>query len=268
MSAARWEDLVFADVEATGTDPHFDRIVELCLLRPNGESLTLRINPERPIPADATAVHGITDEDVAEAPTFRGIAVDVQRWIDGAVLCGYSLRRYDSIILDAELRRTGQPGLPRDRDGRLAVLELDLYALWQREEPRTLVGAARRFAGIDLEKAHSAEADTQILPRVLSAMIEEFILDGLTLEELCSRCVPDGEVDRDGKFRRREDGVICFNFTQQKGQPAADHPDLLEWLLRRDFSVETKAIARQILEELYSTTPDQEEDEYALDLPF
>lgn len=260
--------LVYLDFEGTGTDVAFDRIVEFTFLEDGGEPWTERVNPGIPIPAEATAVHGISDADVAHLPGFTRFAERIQALTEGAVLVGYSSRRYDDLLLDAELRRAGQPGLPRREDGRLAVLELDLYALWQKEEPRTLVGAARRFAGVDLVDAHSAEADTRVLPQILSAMIDEFLLDGLTLEDLCARCVPDGEVDRDGKFKRREDGVVVFNFTQQKGRPAADHPDLLEWLLRRDFSAETKAVARAILEEAYSSTPDQEEDEYALDLPF
>src|SRR5690606_31047529 len=143
-----------------------------------------------------------------------------------------------------------QAGLPRDAEGRLAVLELDLYALWQREEPRTLVGAARRFAGVDLVDAHSAEADTMVLPQVLSAMIDEFLLDGLTIEELCARCLPEGAVDRDGKFKRREDGTVVFNFSNKRGSPVAEDPGLLEWVLRKGFSADTKAVARQLLREI------------------
>lgn len=254
MSATRWPgaDLVFLDFEGTGTDPHSERIVEATFFRLGEEPFTTRINPGIPIPPEATAVHGITDEDVRHAPSFAMLAPRIQALIAGATLVGYNLRRYDTVILDAELRRARQPGLPRGEDGRLCIPEIDLYQIWMRSEPRTLAGAAKRFAGVELgEDAHSAEADTLVLPQVLEGMLRTFELVDISLEDLCALCVPDGEVDRDGKFRRREDRVVIFNFSNKRGSPAHDDPGLLHWMLGKDFSAETKALARALLDEIY-----------------
>ncbi|HEY8536044.1 MAG TPA: 3'-5' exonuclease [Vicinamibacterales bacterium] len=247
--------MVYLDAEATGTDPYRDRIVEICMLSDDGRELCTRVNPGMPIPAEASAVHGITDADVADAPPFAEIAPTVQLAIEGAALCGYNIRRYDTLLLDAELRRAGQPGLPRDEWGRIAVPEIDLYALWQRCEPRTLAGAARRFAGVELEHAHSARADTEILPHVLAGMAAAFGLDVSDVAMLAALSVPEGAVDRDGKFLRRPDGTVVFNFGQSRGRPVSSDPGLLDWMCRRDFSPETKAFAEAFLRAIYWGQP-------------
>lgn len=241
-------DLLFFDFETTGVDPYNDRIVELFFHAPGGSTVHKRINPERPIPAEASEVHGITDEDVRECAPFRLYAKAAQELVEGKVLVGYNCRRFDTVLLDTELRRAGQPGLSRGADGRLNHPEIDLYQIWQLEEPRTLAGAARRFLDMDLgEDAHSAKADTEVLPKMLAAMVDEYLLDGLTTEQLCARCIPEGEVDRDGKFKRREDGVVVFNFGPKNGVPVAQETGLLRWMIGKDFSVETKDIASALL---------------------
>jgi DNA polymerase-3 subunit epsilon len=239
--------LLFIDCETTGVDPYADRIVEICLHRPGELDMALRINPGVPIPAEASEVHGITDEDVRDAPRFDEIALHVQELVTGAVLVGYNCRRFDTVLIDAELQRAGQPGLERGPDGKICTPEIDLYALWQRHEERTLIGAAKRFAGVDLENAHSAEADTLVLPQVLAGMVATFGLSGAGLDELCALCIAEGAVDRDGKFLRREDGVIVYNFSQKKGTPVSEDLGLLRWMLGKDFSRESKDIARALL---------------------
>src|SRR5690606_15557309 len=148
--------LVFFDCETTGPDPYEDRIVELAVRAQGKHPVVTRINPGRPIPPKASAIHGITDADVADAPRFEEIAADVQRMIDGHVLVGYNCIRFDTILLDAELRRAGQSGC-------IDFPEVDLYQVGLRSEPRTLAGAVKRFLGRDLEDAHTAAADTEVL---------------------------------------------------------------------------------------------------------
>lgn len=246
--------LVWLDIEGTGVDPYRDRIVEICILSDDGRELETRVNPGVPIPQEATAVHGITDADVADAPRFAEIAGDVQDLVGGAILGSYNGRRYDTVILDAELRRAGRPGLPRDEFGRIDVPEIDLYAIWSNLEPRNLAAAARRFAGVELVDAHSASADTRVLPDVLRGICFEFALDADDLDELVRLSIRDGSVDRDGKFLV-ENGVVVFNFGQKRGVPVAGEPGLLEWMLSRDFSPETKAFARLFLEQIYAGEP-------------
>lgn len=247
--------LVWLDIEGTGVDPYRDRIVEICILSDDGRELETRVNPGVPIPQEATAVHGITDADVADAPRFAEIAGDVQDLVDGAVLAGYNSRRYDVPLIDAELRRAGRPGLPRDELGRIAVPEIDLFAIWSNLEPRNLASAARRFAGVELVDAHSASADARVLPNVLRGICFEFALDPDDLDELVRLSVRDGSVDRDGKFLVDENGVVVFNFGQKRGVPVAEDPGLLEWILERDFSPETKAFARLFLGQIYADEP-------------
>ena len=247
--------VVWFDLEGTGPDPYLDRIVEICMLSDDGRELVTRVNPGMPIPTEAIAVHGITDEDVEDAPAFSEIAGEVQDLVDGAVLAGYNIRRYDTVLIDAELRRAGAPGLPRDELGRIDVPEIDLFAIWSNVEPRSLASAARRFAGVELVDAHSAEADTRVLPDVLRGLCYEFALDRANVDELVRLSVREGSVDRDGKFFIDGNGAVVFNFGQKRGVPVVLDPGLLEWMLARDFSPETKAFARLFLEQIDAGEP-------------
>jgi DNA polymerase III subunit epsilon len=244
-------ELLFFDLEATGVDPYADRIVEVAMFDWQGrEVLNTLVNPGVAIPEDATEVHGITDLDVADAPTIAQLAPEIERAVDGKILAGYNSVRYDTPLLDAELQRAGRTGLPRDESGAIAVREIDLFAVWKQAEPRTLVSAARRFAGVDLENAHRAGADAEVLPLLLRTMVDEIVdlSHGdpyLTKLEELSR--PDWMLDRDGKFRREEDGTVVFGFGKHQGSPAHENPDYIRWMLRKDFSPDTKAWCRRLL---------------------
>lgn len=249
--------LLFLDIEATGVDPYSDRIVEIAVadVRPEEEGLrtwSTLVDPGIPIPPGATEVHGITDDDVAEAPTILEIAKTIEALVAGAVLVGYNIRRYDVPLLDSELRRAGRDGLPRNEWGDIEVPEIDLYEVWRKAEPRNLVSAARRFAGEDFEdEAHRADADVAVLSGVLDGMAREFDLgnpeDPETLAELASLSVPDWVVDRSGKFRKEEDGTIVFDFGKHKGKPADSDRNYLGWMISADFNPDTKAWCRRIL---------------------
>lgn len=241
---------IYFDLESTGPDPYHDRIVEMSFVAAGkGMILDARVNPERSIPAEASDVHGIYDEDVADLPVFAFHAAEVQRILRGAVLVGYNLRRFDTVLIDRELRMAGQPGLERDDHGRIVQPEVDLFGIWQRCEPRNLTAAARRFAGVDLEDAHTASADTDVLPGILAGMTHEFGL-GHDLEELCELSKPEGCIDRDGKFVLDEHGVPRFNFGKHRGQPVHSEPGFLRWMASRDFSPETLEYARRFLLEV------------------
>lgn len=255
--------LLYFDLETTGTDPESDRIVELAAVGPDEEEpLVRRYNPGRPIPPGATAVHGISDDDVADAPAFEEEAGWVQELIEGRVLCGYNIRSFDTVMLDLELRRAGQPGVDLDR-----VREVDLLRVWEEMEggvrtagerssgpdgrggddaPRwTLSHAVRRYLGRDLEGAHSAAGDTRVLPRLLDAMREAH---GLGLEEMLVLSRRPDEVDRAGKLRRRR-GEVVFAFGKHRGEPVTEHPDYARWILDADFPRDTKRALETFLEE-------------------
>lgn len=243
--------LCFFDLETTGTDPARDRIVELSVLRldPDGQraTRTRRINPERPIPTEATKVHGIRDEDVREEPTFRQVAKGLLEFLGEGDLAGFNVHRFDVPLLDREFRDCGLDlGLARRR-------VLDAMTIFHRKEPRDLSAAVRFYLGRDLEGAHGAEADVEATASVLEAQLlryEDLPRDVGELDAWC-RPVPSGAVDRDGKFVLRGDAVV-FAFGKHQGRPllevARRQPDYLQWLLRQaDFPPEARALAEKAL---------------------
>jgi DNA polymerase-3 subunit epsilon len=244
----------YLDCETTGLDPYHDRIVEITLLRvvpgAEREALTTLVDPGMPIPPSATATHGITDADVASAPSFAEIAGDVEGLVSGAVLVGYNSHRFDVPLIDAELRRASRAGLARDQHGAVSAPEIDLLLLWRAFEPRDLATAARRFAGVEHDGAHRSKADAEILFGVLVGMLDGG-LPGLDGDEakLIEATRPADEIDRDGKFKRRDDGVAVFAFGKHDGRPVAEEMGYVDWMMSKDFSPETKAWCRRFREE-------------------
>lgn len=240
------------DIEATGLDPYEDRVLELAVIRVEDDALVFHafFDPDGPIPPDATAVHGITDEDVRGCPSFRSCAEAIQRLIDGAVLVGFVSRRYDTLLLDAELRRAGQPGLDL-----ATVREIDLYRVWREAEPRDLGTAVKRFLDRDHEMAHKAVPDTAVLPPLLREMARVF---GYTAEDMIRISRPDWEVDRSAKFRfDAETGEVLFNFGRHRGQPVRLNDEYLEWMLGAGFPPDTKAAIRLLRRNGFRWPPEQ-----------
>lgn len=231
--------LVFYDLETTGADANTCHIVEMCFADHGGEILLHSlVKPGRLIEKQAYETHGISQADVEGALAFADHAHTVQQIVDEAeILIGYNNYKFDSVVLDRELKTAGFPGLQ-------GKPEADIFGMWKRHEQRTLVSAAKRFAGFDLEEAHSASADTTILPAVLSGLRKEFGLEGV---DLVASSMPIGAVDREGKFREREDGTIVFNFGKFRGELVQAHRGYLEWMLNQGFSPEVKALCRRFL---------------------
>jgi len=233
--------LVYFDVETTGLDTATDRVVSIALYHEHEPLLDRLVDPRQPIPAEATAIHGITDAMVADVEPFSALALAVQTILDTAdILVSYNGRRFDTLLLDAELRRAGQPGIDLDN-----VQEIDLYRVWGAIEPRTLAGAVMRFLGRTLN-AHNARADAEVLSPLFQEIVRVFDLD---LAAMLAMSKPADEVDRSGKFKRRDDGVIVFAFGKKhKGQPAIEHTDYLDWMRDADFPADTKRAIRRLLE--------------------
>ena len=162
--------IVFFDLETTGTNINSDRIVEICYLKvyPNGneESKTLRINPEMPIPAESSAVHGIFDADVADCPTFKEVAKSIANDIEGCDLAGFNSNRFDIPVLAEEFLRAG---VDIDMSKRKFV---DVQVIFHKMEQRTLSAAYKFYCGRNLEDAHTAEADTRATYEVLMAQLD------------------------------------------------------------------------------------------------
>jgi DNA polymerase-3 subunit epsilon len=242
--------LVVFDLETTGTDPMRDKIVEIALLRvePDGSrrAVTRRVNPERPIPADATAVHGIRDEDVRSAPAFRQLARELLDVLQDADLAGFNVRRFDVPLLDREFRECG---LDLAVPGRRVV---DVMTIFHKKEPRDLSAAVRFFLGRDHAGAHGAEADVAASFEVLESQLNRYPDLPRTVEALDAYCfpVPPGAVDRGGKFVLRE-GEVIFAFGRQKGRALREvarvQRDYLEWILKQDFPDDARLLVEEAL---------------------
>ena len=248
----------FLDCESSGVDAYNDRIVQITLRRVDddgseSEVFSSLVNPGIPIPADSTAIHGIHDEDVAEAPTFEQIHEDVERLVDDAVLIGYNSRSFDVPLIHAELLRAGRPGFPLDEHGGIDVQEIDLYKVWLQKERRDLTTAAKRFAGIDhTDDAHDSAADVAVLEGIMAGMRGEFDID--SMDDLMLLTAPEDEVDRDGKFKKNGEGKMVFNFGKhgpkggEPGKPVSRNISYVEWMLGAEFSPETKAWCKRFIE--------------------
>ena len=161
--------LVFFDLETTGTNITHDRIVEISIVKlmPDGTVVerSRRLNPEMPIPAEATAVHHITDDDVAGEPTFRQVAASLSKLLQGCDIAGFNSNRFDIPLLDQEFHRAG---VDFDLNG---VRFVDVQTIYHKKEPRTLVAAYRYYCGKELEEAHSALADTRATMEVRISLL-------------------------------------------------------------------------------------------------
>ena len=243
--------IVCFDLETTGIDPASDRIVEISILRvePDGtrQTRTRRINPGRPIPEGATAIHGIRDEDVADAPSFRQVAKGLLELLEGADLAGFNVARFDIPLLDREFRDCK---LSLGLDQRRIV---DAMTIFHRMEPRDLSAATRFYLDREHTGAHAAEADVAVSFEILEAQLARYDELPNTVDALDAwlRRVPENAADQSGKFVH-EDGRVVFNFGKHKGKPlaevAAAAPDYLEWILGSDFPDDAKQVVRNALD--------------------
>ena len=164
--------LVFIDLETTGLNTKSDRIVEMAIIKmsPEGDvsERVRRFNPGISIPPEATAVHGIRDEDVADEHPFADVARSLADLLEGCDLAGFNIRRFDLPLLRAEFKRAG---VAFDLEGRRIV---DMKAIFHREEPRDLAAAARFYLDREHSDAHSALGDTRITAEVLWAQLERY----------------------------------------------------------------------------------------------
>lgn len=242
--------LVVFDIESTGTNPYRDRIVELAVIKigPDGrrQETVRRFNPTIPIPEGASAVHGITDADVKDCPTFDVVGHNLFRYLEGCDLAGYNIVKFDIPMLQEEFKRIGLDFSLRERK------VVDVFNIFCKLYPRTLSAAYEFFCGGKLEDAHSALADTDATFAVLLGQLEkhaELPTDLAGLAEFSGSRDADF-VDAEGRFKF-SGGEVVVNFGKNQGRRlreiAADDPGFLKWILRSDFSEEVKTIAQNAL---------------------
>lgn len=241
--------LVFFDLETTGTNINSDRIVEICYLKvyPNGneESKTMRINPEMHIPEQASAVHGIYDEDVAECPTFKDVASQIAADIEGCDLAGFNSNRFDIPVLAEEFLRAGV-----DID-LMKHKFVDVQVIYHKLEQRTLSAAYKFYCDKNLEDAHTAEADTRATYEVLKAQLDRYpdVLEN-NIKFLSDYSSFTKNVDFAGRIVYDDNGVEVFNFGKYKGMSVAEvlrrDPGYYGWILNGDFTLNTKNVLTKI----------------------
>ncbi|MBN2360415.1 MAG: 3'-5' exonuclease [Deltaproteobacteria bacterium] len=243
--------LAFIDLETTGANPFEDRIVEIAIVRlfPDGrrERFVSRVNPERSIPAAATRIHGIGDDDVRDQPKFAQLAPQVVQLLRGVDLGGFNVARFDLPLLFRELERARVK--PPDEVRYVA----DAQVIFHRMEPRDLAAALRFYCGREHQGAHGALADAEAALDVLLAQIDRYAEGERRLpdrvEELDAISMRRDEnfLDPDGKLVWDEDEAV-IGFGKHRGTSLRklreSAPEYLEWILRKDFSDEVKAIVR------------------------
>ena len=241
--------LIFFDIESTGVDPGRDHIVEISLIKvhPNGdeEVKTRRINPGVHIPEETTAIHGISDEDVRDCPTFPQIAKSLAAFIKGGDLAGYNSNKFDIPMLVEEFMRAG---IEIDLDGKRFV---DVQNIFHKMEQRTLAAAHRFYCGTEIENAHSAEADIRATYNVLKAQLDRYP-DTLQndVEFLSDFSQTTRNVDFAGRIVLNDKDVPVFNFGKHKGRPVAEvfaaEPTYYAWMMNGDFPMNTKQVITQL----------------------
>jgi DNA polymerase-3 subunit epsilon len=244
--------LAFFDIESTGINPRADRIIELSvvkLLPPKGqqEVRTFVVNPGIPIPPESTAIHGISDADVAGKPLFKDLAAEIYRFLENCDLAGYNIIRFDIPMLIEEFLRAS---INFTMEGRRLV---DAHRIYHKREPRDLKAALQHYCGELYLDGHRAEADALATVRVLEGQFKRYPDLPRSLDELDKYCdLRDSSwVDRDGKLRW-DKGEISINFGKKKGEKLSDlakrDPSFLRWILKSDFASDTKAIVEKVLQ--------------------
>lgn len=233
--------LAFIDLETTGVNLGLDRVIEIGMIKvlTDGNNSVKRklINPEMPIPAAATEIHGISDEMVKDAPTFKQVAHEIRQFLDGCDLGGYNSNRFDIPLLMEEFLRVE---VEFDMKGRKLI---DVQKIFHMMEQRTLSAAYKFYCAKTLEGAHGAEVDARATMEILEAQVERYPQMGNTIESILKFTGEDVIVD----FARRfvmEKGVEVFNFGKYKGRAVADvlkaEPQYYDWMMKGDFPLHTK----------------------------
>lgn len=236
--------ICFFDLETTGIEVAKDRIVEISVFKvyPNGnrESKTWLVNPEMPIPTQASAVHGITNERVANEPTFKELAPQVYQMMKDSDLAGFNSDRFDIPLLAEELLRAG---VDFDMKNRVSV---DVQTIFHKMEERTLSAAYKFYCGKSLDNAHSAEADTMATFEILQAQLDRYPELQNDIKALSEFTTRKKAADFAGFIAFDQNGDEIFTFGKHKGVKVEkvfeDEPGYFGWVQSADFPLYTKKV--------------------------
>ncbi len=240
--------IAFIDLETTGVHISNDRIVEIAIVKigTDGTNQVKRklINPLMPIPAGSSAIHGITDEMVKDAPSFKQVANELKQFLENCDLGGYNSNRFDVPLLIEEFLRAGIEFTTDDRK------LVDVQKVFHMMEQRTLTAAYKFYCNKSLDGAHSAEVDATATWEVLEAQLERYPQIGNTVENIVKFTGEDDIIDFARRFVK-ENGIEIFNFGKHKGKPVTkvlkDEPQYYDWMMKGDFAMNTKQKLTEML---------------------
>lgn len=240
--------IAFFDLETTGINVAKDRIVEMSIVKvlPNGseEIKTYRVNPEMPIPKQSSEIHGIYDEDIKDEPTFKEIAKNVAKFLEGCDLAGYNSNRFDIPLLAEEFLRVGVNFEMRKRKF------VDVQTIFHKMEQRTLVAAYKFYCDRDLEGAHGAQADTLATYEVLKSQLDKYPNLENDMEFLAEFSTQNKNADFAGMIVFNKDDIEVFNFGKNRGVSVEkvlnEQPGYYAWMINSDFPLYTKKILTEI----------------------
>ena len=240
--------ICFFDLETTGIDIGTDRIVEISIFKvfPNGnkESKTWLVNPTIPIPYETTLVHGITNEKVANEPTFTQLAAQIYNMIKDSDLAGFNSDRFDIPLLAEELLRAG---VDFDMKNRVSV---DIQTIFHKMEERTLSAACKFYTGNALENAHSAEADTMATYEILKAQLDRYPDLQNDMKALSEFTTRKKNADFAGMIIFDKENQEVFGFGKHKGirveKVLESEPGYYSWIQNANFPLYTKKVLTAI----------------------
>ncbi len=236
--------LCFFDLETTGVKVGYDRIVEISILRlhPDGskKTKTWRVNPQMPIPEEASKVHGIYDIDVADKPNFKTLAPEINQFMYDCDLAGYNSNKFDIPLLADEFLRAE---IDFDIKGRRLV---DVQNIFHKMEPRNLSAAYKFYCDKNLVNAHSAEADVTATYEILISQLERYQSIKPDVNFLHEYCNSSRNVDLAGRIVYNDLKEEVFNFGKYKGRKVTDvfktDAGYYDWMMKGDFSLQTKQV--------------------------
>ena len=249
MNLSLDQPIAFIDLETTGLNSSFDRIIELSVLKvhPDGseEMKSVRVNPEMPISAGAAKVHGIKDADVAVEPTFRQYAKNLMAFLDGCDLSGFNAIRFDLPMLRAEFARVG---MKLNLENRKVV---DPMVIFHQMEPRDLGAAYKKYCGKTLDDAaHTSAGDVRAAMEILDAQVQYYPELGRSLTSLHEMCHPKEPdwIDDEGKLLTTDNGPV-LGFGKYRGRLLKDiaklDADYLNWIIYGDFTDQVKQAVKE-----------------------
>ncbi|WP_107037923.1 3'-5' exonuclease [Brumimicrobium mesophilum] len=254
MSLNLKNDLCVFDIESTGLDVSQDRIVEISLMKiaPNGDetTLTIRINPEMEISKESSEIHGITQEDIKDAPTFKEASGKIANFIGKSDLVGFNSNKFDIPMLAEEFLRVNHDFDMRARNF------IDVQNIFHKLEQRTLVAAYKFYCSKDLENAHSAEADVIATYEVLKAQVEKYEELDNDMEFLAEFSTHNKFkiIDFAGRIAENEAGKAVYNFGKHKGKTLEEvdnkEPGYYGWMMNSNFPRYTKAVLKKELDKI------------------